>query len=126
MVNDTYSQNLKTLEAYDEHLEQGRLAVYRGVALTADDKIRRAVITQLICHFELDFAKIEQDYDICFNDYFGYELNKLQDMVNDGFITLTDQKITVLARGRLLIRNVCMVFDWHLRQSQQKKFSKVI
>jgi oxygen-independent coproporphyrinogen-3 oxidase len=44
-------------------------------------------------------------------------------MVNDGLITLNEQKITVLARGRLLIRNVCMVFDWHLRQSQQKKFS---
>jgi oxygen-independent coproporphyrinogen-3 oxidase len=63
MVNDTYSQNLKTLEAYGEHIEQGRLAVYRGVALTNDDKIRRAVITQLICHFELNFATIEQQYD---------------------------------------------------------------
>lgn len=126
MVNDTYSQNLKTLEAYGEHIEQGRLAVYRGVALTTDDKIRRAVITQLICHFELDFAQIEQQYQIIFKDYFGYELNTLQAMVNDGLITLTEQKITVLARGRLLIRNVCMAFDWHLRQSQQKKFSKVI
>ena len=126
MVNDTYSQNLKTLEAYGEHIEQGRLAVYRGVALTTDDKIRRSVITQLICHFELDFGQIEQQYQIVFKDYFAYELNTLQAMVNDGLLTLTDQKITVLARGRLLIRNVCMVFDWHLRQSQQKKFSKVI
>lgn len=126
MVNDTYSQNLKTLDAYGDHIEKGHLAVFRGVALTDDDKLRRAVITQLICHFELNFATIEQRFGITFSDYFAYELQQLQNMVNDGLISLDANKIVVLARGRLLIRNVCMVFDIYLRQSQQKQFSKVI
>ena len=122
----TYSQNLKTLEAYGDYIEQGRIPVFRGVALTADDKLRRAVITQLICHFELEFALIEQQYQIVFADYFAYELQQLPRMVNDGLLHLSHDKIVVLARGRLLIRNICMVFDVYLRQSQEKKFSKVI
>lgn len=126
VVADTYSQNLKTLEAYGEHIEQGRVPVFRGVALTADDKLRRAVITQLICHFELEFAKIEQQYQINFADYFAYELQQLNRMVDDGLISLDQRKLVVLPRGRLLIRNICMVFDFYLRQSQEKKFSKVI
>jgi len=126
VVADTYSQNLKTLEAYGEHIEQGRVPVFRGVALTADDKLRRAVITQLICHFELEFAKIEQQYQINFADYFAYELQQLSRMVDDGLISLDQRKLVVLPRGRLLIRNICMVFDFYLRQSQEKKFSKVI
>ena len=126
VVADTYSQNLKTLEAYGEHIEQGRVPVFRGVALTADDKLRRAVITQLICHFELEFATIEQQYQINFADYFAYELQQLPRMVNDGLIRLDNHKLVVLPRGRLLIRNICMVFDFYLRQSQEKKFSKVI
>ncbi len=126
VVADTYSQNLKTLEAYGEHIEQGRVPVFRGVALTADDKLRRAVITQLICHFELEFATIEQQYQINFADYFAYELQQLPRMVNDGLISLDNHKLVVLPRGRLLIRNICMVFDFYLRQSQEKKFSKVI
>ncbi len=126
VVADTYSQNLKTLEAYGEHIEQGRVPVFRGVALTADDKLRRAVITQLICHFELEFATIEQQYQVNFADYFAYELQQLPRMVNDGLISLDNHKLVVLPRGRLLIRNICMVFDFYLRQSQEKKFSKVI
>lgn len=126
VVADTYSQNLKTLEAYGEHIEQGRVPVFRGVALTADDKLRRAVITQLICHFDLEFAKIEQQYQINFADYFAVELKQLNRMIDDGLISLDPHKLVVLPRGRLLIRNICMVFDFYLRQSQEKKFSKVI
>ena len=51
----------KTLEAYGEHIEQGRVPVFRGVALTADDKLRRAVITQLICHFEQNFLPLSNN-----------------------------------------------------------------
>jgi len=51
MVDDTYSQNVKTLEEYHECVSTGKLPVYRGVRLTTDDKLRRALITQLICCF---------------------------------------------------------------------------
>ena len=124
-VADAYLQNLKELDEYQERISQGRLPVFRGVALDADDKIRRAVITQLICHFELNFSAIEQEFKLNFHDYFGLELANLQAMQTDGLLTLTEHGIQVESAGRLLIRNICMVFDKYLAQKQQQ-FSRVI
>ena len=90
-----------------------------------DDKLRRAVITQLICHFELNFAVLEQHFDINFADYFADELIALMPMQTDGLLTVSGENIQVLASGRLLIRNICMVFDKYLAQKSQQ-FSKVI
>jgi len=124
-VGDAYSQNVKDLLLYDDLLKQGKLPVFKGLDLTADDKLRSAVITQLICHFDLSFANIERQFTIVFADYFAAELQALQEMETDGLLTLTADKIQVLAAGRLLIRNICMVFDRYLAQKQQQ-FSKVI
>jgi oxygen-independent coproporphyrinogen-3 oxidase len=126
MIDDTYSQNVKTLEEYHECVSTGKLPVYRGVRLTTDDKLRRALITQLICLFKIDISSLEQTWNIDFADYFAEELRQLAVMANDGLITLDKTAIQVLPRGRLLIRNICMVFDIYLRQGQQQRFSKVI
>ncbi|RUQ36374.1 MAG: oxygen-independent coproporphyrinogen III oxidase [Candidatus Competibacteraceae bacterium] len=126
MVGDSYSQNLKGLEDYYACIDQGRLAVFRGVQLDADDRLRRAVITDLICHFALDFAAVERRYAIHFPDYFALELTELADMETDGLLILSDSGIRVLPPGRLLIRNICMVFDRYLRAQRQSRFSKVI
>ena len=126
MVNDSYSQNLKTLEEYAARLDAGQLAVFRGVRLDADDRLRRAVITDLICHFTLDFAAVERRFDIRFSDYFAPELAELADMQADGLLALSTTGIQVLPPGRLLIRNICMAFDRYLREQQQQRFSKVI
>jgi oxygen-independent coproporphyrinogen-3 oxidase len=124
-VGDAYIQNVKTLDEYEELISRGLLPVFKGVDLDEDDKLRREVITQLICHFELEFSKIEQQFDIVFADYFPSELKNLQIMQTDGLLTVTDQGIQVQTAGRLLIRNICMVFDKYLAQKQQQ-FSKVI
>jgi len=124
-VGDAYMQNYKELEQYDLAISQGKLPVFRGVELDADDKLRRAVITQLICHFDLDFDKIAQDFGIDFDDYFADELARLDVMQQDGLLALDNAGIRVLPAGRLLIRNICMVFDKYLAQKQQQ-FSKVI
>jgi len=126
-VGNSYSQNVKTLEAYHERIGNGRLPVYRGVALGADDVLRRNVITDLICHFFLDIGALENKYQISFCDYFSTELAQLQAMQADGLLAFDEQAITVLPAGRLLIRNICMVFDSYLRDRQEKKsFSRVI
>jgi oxygen-independent coproporphyrinogen-3 oxidase len=125
MVGDAYSQNVKDLESYDKLIKQGKLAVFKGVGLCEDDKIRRAVIMQLICHFDLHFAAIEQTQAINFSDYFADELNALKPMQADGLLTVDAKGIKVLPAGRLLIRNICMVFDRYLAQKQQQ-FSRVI
>jgi oxygen-independent coproporphyrinogen-3 oxidase len=125
MVGDAYSQNVKELESYDKLIKQGKLPVFKGVDLHEDDKIRRAVIMQLICHFDLHFADIEQAQAINFGDYFADELAALKPMQADGLLTVDAEGIKVLPAGRLLIRNICMVFDRYLAQKQQQ-FSRVI
>ncbi|MGZ5049932.1 MAG: oxygen-independent coproporphyrinogen III oxidase [Methylobacter sp.] len=125
LVGDAYIQNVKELDEYDRLIGQGKLPVYKGVELDADDKLRRAVITQLICHFELNFVAIEQQFSISFADYFAGELDALLPMQADGLLTLSADGIQVLPAGRLLIRNVCMVFDKYLAKKQQQ-FSRVI
>ncbi len=124
-VGDAYIQNVKELDEYDRLITQGRLPVFKGVELNEDDKLRRAVITQLICHFDLSFAAIEKAFGIDFAAYFADELSRLAPMQADGLLIVTTQGIQVLAAGRLLIRNICMVFDRYLAQKQQQ-FSKVI
>ena len=124
-VGDAYIQNYKELDEYDAAISQGKLPVYRGVELDADDKLRRAVITQLICHFDLCFSAIEREFGIVFADYFKPELEQLKTMEADGLLSLCAERIHVLSAGRLLIRNICMVFDKYLARKQQQ-FSRVI
>ena len=125
-VGNCYAQNLKSLDDYYACIDDGRLAVFRGVALDADDLLRRSVITDLICHFALDFAVVERGMEQRFEDYFAVELAEIEAMGQDGLLQLRGRRIEVLPRGRLLIRNICMVFDRYLRESQQQRFSKVI
>ncbi|MBC8378354.1 MAG: oxygen-independent coproporphyrinogen III oxidase [Planctomycetes bacterium] len=124
-VGEAYIQNVKELEEYDQLISQGKLPVFKGVELDNDDKLRSAVITQLICHFDLSFAAIEKQFGICFSDYFAKELEALAPMQTDGLLVLSKEGISVLPAGRLLIRNICMVYDKYLAQKQQQ-FSKVI
>ncbi|MDO9161586.1 MAG: oxygen-independent coproporphyrinogen III oxidase [Methylococcaceae bacterium] len=125
-VGDAYIQNVKELDEYDQLIKQGKLPVFKGVDLNDDDKLRREVITQLICHFSLNFSRIEQQFGIDFSHYFADELRALAIMQADGLLSLTSKDISVLPAGRLLIRNVCMVFDKYLAQKKQQQFSKVI
>jgi oxygen-independent coproporphyrinogen-3 oxidase len=124
-VGDAYIQNVKELDQYDRLIGLHKLPVFKGVELDEDDKLRRAVITQLICHFELDFAIVEQHFNINVADYFADELIALMPMQADGLLVVSTENIQVLAAGRLLIRNICMVFDKYLAQKSQQ-FSKVI
>lgn len=124
-VGDAYVQNYKELDEYNQAIAAGKLPVFRGVALDEDDKLRRAVITYLICHFELSFKTIETEFNIKFAEYFAPELENLAVMQTDGLLRLDQNGIQVEAAGRLLIRNICMVFDKYLALKQQQ-FSRVI
>ncbi|MBL3528119.1 MAG: oxygen-independent coproporphyrinogen III oxidase [gamma proteobacterium endosymbiont of Lamellibrachia anaximandri] len=127
MVGPTYAQNKRTLDEYYDRIDQGKLAVFRGVELNRDDQIRRDVITRLICHFTLNFAVVNAQCEIDFQNYFASELENLSGMAEDGLVDLTERGIDVLPRGRLLIRNICMQFDAYLNSKESKgSFSKVI
>jgi len=124
-IADSYVQNVKDLADYDNLIGQDKLPIFKGFVLNEADSLRRAVITQLICHFSLTFKEIEEQFSIQFSHYFSDELAILTAMQADGLLVIDDKSIQVLAAGRLLIRNICMVFDSYLNVST-KQFSKVI
>jgi len=113
-VGATYSQNVKTLDEYYEHIEQNELPIARGIKLSMDDLLRRIIIQMLMCNFELSVSSIELAYPISFHTYFASELEKLRELEQNGLLTIDDEWISVTLKGRLLIRNICMVFDRYL------------
>ncbi len=124
-VANCYSQNVKTMDEYYELIDNNKLPVLRGIELNSDDLLRREVINQLICHYYLDFSKIEEQFEVNFLTYFADELKQLEKMQQDGLLVLNEKEITVQPIGYLLIRNICMVFDRYLGDSKNR-FSKVI
>jgi len=125
MVHDCYSQNERSMDAYTARIDAGELPVMRGIVLDDDDRLRREVITRLICHFDLAIDDIESRYNINFTEYFSDALPQLETMQSDGLLSYDTTSIRVSAKGSLLIRNICMLFDKYLSQGQQR-FSKVI
>ena len=83
----------------------------RGISLSEDDKLRRQIITRLICDFELSIIEIEQEYGIQFKEYFADAYPQLEQFAEDGLLQYNWNNIVVLPAGRLLIRNICMAFD---------------
>jgi oxygen-independent coproporphyrinogen-3 oxidase len=126
-VGPTYSQNVRTLDDYYDFLDRGELPALRGIELTADDIVRRAVISSLMCQFELSIESIEIAHLIDFHQYFAPELERLQVLVDDGLIEMDEHWITVTPRGRMLVRAVAMIFDRYLQHDRERaRFSKVI
>ncbi len=125
-IDNVFSQNHKQIEHYMETLAQGELAVARGITLSEDDLLRQEVIKQLICHFQLEFSTIENQFNIDFKRYFADELDALKPMVADKLIEQDAEGIYVTPAGRLLIRRICMTFDAYLKRNTEVRFSKII
>ncbi|MGA8055260.1 MAG: oxygen-independent coproporphyrinogen III oxidase [Burkholderiales bacterium] len=122
-----YSQNFKTLDDYYDALDHGILPVLRGIQLSADDLVRRAVIQALMCHFQLSINSVEIGYLIDFRSYFAPELQALREYRDMDLLTMDDEWITITPRGRLVVRAICMTFDRYLRVAQDRaRYSKVI
>jgi oxygen-independent coproporphyrinogen-3 oxidase len=114
-IGNSYSQNARDLPGYYMALDNGRLPVMRGIELTRDDVLRRAVIGELMCHGEVDLQGFGARHRIVFADYFAPELQRLTALQDDGLLTLDAQTLRVTGRGRLLLRVVAMVFDAYLQ-----------
>lgn len=127
MLGDSYAQNQKDLQIYQSEVQKKGNALWKGFTLNQDDKIRRDVIKQLICHFNLNKATIENHYQIKFDDYFAEDLQLLAPLVKDGLVENKADSLIVSAKGQMLIRNICMCFDIYMRKvARQQQFSRVI
>jgi len=118
---------VRTLDEYYERLDLNVLPVMRGIEMTADDLVRRAVIQGLMCHFELSFEAIEIAHLIDFRSYFAAELDDLAPFLEADLVRIDNEWISVTERGRHLVRAICMVFDRYLREGRLRaSYSKVM
>jgi oxygen-independent coproporphyrinogen-3 oxidase len=76
-VAGAFSQNHKTLARYYEAIDAGRFPVERGYALTDDDRLRRFVITELMCNFQVDRDDVRDRFGVDMPEYFAAELDAL-------------------------------------------------
>jgi oxygen-independent coproporphyrinogen-3 oxidase len=119
-IGSLYAQNAKTLEAYQETIEQGHLPIERGLVVNREDRLRHDVIMGLACQMRVDIPAIEAAHGIAFGSHFQRELTALQSMADDGLVVLTPDSIEVTESGRVLVRAICMVFDEYLSKELNK------
>jgi len=123
-----YAQNTKDMHAYEEALDAGRLPFERGVVLSDDDLIRKAVIMELMANFHIDIPRVEREFGIRFGEYFADALEALHEFVEAGLVEIRADEIRVNTTGMLLIRNIAMPFDAYMKKYAQSKkaFSKTL
>jgi oxygen-independent coproporphyrinogen-3 oxidase len=123
----SYSQNAKTIEEYKDALDQGRLPVVRGLAMTRDDLIRKAVIMTLMCQGHIDYQAFETSYLIDFKSYFSSERESLEELADQELVALETSGIRVTELGWFLVRAIAMVFDKYLQSDRDRaRFSRII
>ena len=126
-VGATYSQNVKTLEEYYDALDSGQLPVQRGLALSRDDMVRRAVIMAVMCQGAVLYEPMEQAWLINFREYFAPEMKALQEMQANGLLVLEEEGFHVTALGWFFVRGVAMLFDRYLQADKNRtRFSRII
>lgn len=126
-VGAIYAQNDYDTESYEAAIGQNKFATIKGMTLSQDDLIRRALINQIICHFYVDGDAFARQHKIDFTSYFAKELQQLSQHEQDGLLTRTGNTLRVTPAGRLLVRSICMVFDAYLDQaSLGQAFSRII
>src|SRR5690606_7621719 len=125
-VGNSYSQSVRSVNAYYQILDEGRLPIEKGFELSLDDVLRRDVIMTLMCSMPLDFQLLNRTYGIEFTSYFEAELQRLQTFKDSGLLRIDEKGISVTPKGRLFVRAMGMVFDKYLGQPTVSTYSKLI
>lgn len=126
-IGAAYSQNATTLDAYYDLLDQGRLPVARGLALSRDDLLRGTIIQALLCQGQLQFESVDLAYLIDFKSYFSTELETLRGMQAQGLVEVSDSGIEVTAMGGFFVHCVARVFDRYPQADHARaRFSRLL
>ncbi len=125
---DYYAQNYKDLPSYENAIDNGNLPTFKGYKLSLDDQIRQFVIMELMSNFSLNIPRVEQKFDIIFNEYFKEDLPLLNEFIEAELVSVDNEKIQVSQTGTMLIRNICMPFDAYLKKvpENKRRFSKTV
>lgn len=113
MLPQGFVQNQVPMHAYREALETGMLPIARGLTLTEDDRLRGAVIEQLMCFLDVDLGAICHDFGADPRLFAG-EIAALDEMVADGLVEIDGWRVRVTEAGRPFLRTACAAFDPYL------------
>ena len=126
-VGNSFAQNLKDIRAWQAAIDEGRLPIWRGLSLSGEDRLRRGVISAIMCQGFVRFGDFERKYGIDFNDHFALELESLKPLEDDGLVELSERTIEVTPTGLLLLRAIAMKFyEYLINDLKGKSYSKVI
>ena len=126
-VGGHYCQNAKTIEEYADALAQGELPIVRGMVLSRDDLLRRAIIMAIMCQGRLDFGAVGVAWLLNFREVFADELARLRELEADGLLSFDDDGFSLTAQGWLMVRAVAMVFDKYCQSDLLRaRYSKII
>src|SRR3990167_4124954 len=126
-VGAHYCQNAKTLDEYYDALRSGELPIVRGLTLSRDDLVRRAVIMAVMCQGRVDYESIELAYLIDFKQYFEAELRLLEPLVESGLVQMESDGVRVTPLGWYFVRAVGIVFDRYIQADKTlERFSRII
>ncbi len=126
-IGSVFAQNAPSTMEYEALIEAGRLPIRKGIRVDADDALRAAAIQSLMCYDSLEFADYERENGVQFASYFADELEQLEPLQADGLVSLDAGAIRITPRGRLLLRNIAMVFDRYLGAGEfDTRYSKAI
>jgi len=128
-IQNAYAQNHRDIPNWEKAVAERGIATMRGYHLSDDDRLRRAVISRLLCHTIIFKDEISREFQIDFDQYFADELQALRPAVQDGLVTLEPNQISATWLGRIFIRNLAMVFDPYLERQQlaaKPLFSKTL
>jgi oxygen-independent coproporphyrinogen III oxidase len=125
MLHEVYAQNNKQLKDYYQAIDAGMLPTYKGYKLNQEDILRRDVVMGIMSGRQIDKQEIEHKYKIYFDKYFAIEMQELLLLEDDGLVKLSNQFITITEIGRLLVRNIAVIFDSH-KFTRERKLSRAI
>lgn len=111
-----YLQNVRDEKDYVACMLDGGDPGIKGMAFSEDDAIRQAALMQLYCHGEVDPARLREEVNVYFHEYFAAEQGQLDQLAQDGLLERTENGGVRLTDplGRVLMRNVGAVFDGYL------------
>ena len=122
-----YVQNAPTAAAYSREIEQNRLATVRGIALGADDRMRRDVIERVMCDLEVDLEAVAAEHGADPAPLKAAASFGMRNFEEDGLASWDGRRIAVSERGRPFVRSIAALFDLYLaRQSDKPRHSRAV
>ncbi|HEV2063803.1 MAG TPA: coproporphyrinogen III oxidase, partial [Thermoanaerobaculia bacterium] len=126
-VGQAYVQNRRELPLWSDAVRRDGTATFRGFRLSDDDRLRQAVISNLLCHGIVVKSEIERRFGIAFDETFADALAQLVPCAEDGLVDLSKNEIRATDVGRVFLRNLAMPFDAYLESAPEKPvFSKTL